>query len=105
MPSVALFLLRFFLSVLLLLPSVFLFCFLSEALEFSDGDSCVVSVTAFAVFILILPDLHLVRHCSCLFLVAFCLCWFVSGLLGQVACDCVCECWCFLVSRVLLRVF
>ena len=27
----------------------------------SDGDSCVVSVTAFAVFNLILPDLHLVR--------------------------------------------
>ena len=49
MPSVAFFLLHSFLRVFLLLPSAYL-RFLSEALEFSDGDFCVVPVTAFVVF-------------------------------------------------------
>ena len=45
MPSIAFFLLRSFLRVFLLLLSVYL-RFLSEALEFSDGDFCVLTVTA-----------------------------------------------------------
>ncbi|RVX20958.1 hypothetical protein CK203_002457 [Vitis vinifera] len=53
-PSVAFFLLRFFLRVFLLLPSAYL-RFLSEALEFSTGDFRVVPVTAFAVFNPIFP--------------------------------------------------
>ncbi|KAL6328832.1 hypothetical protein AAG906_003849 [Vitis piasezkii] len=53
-PSVAFFLLRFFLRVFLLLPSAYL-RFLSEALEFSAGDFRVVLVTAFAVFNPIFP--------------------------------------------------
>ena len=45
MPSVTFFLLRSFLRVLLLLPSTYL-RFLSEALEFSHDDFCVIPVTA-----------------------------------------------------------
>ena len=71
MPSVALFLLRFFLLVLLLFPSVFSFVFLSEALEFPAGDFCVLPVTALRISTLFFQIYTWYVHCSCLFLVAF----------------------------------
>ena len=91
MPSVAFFLLRSFLRVFFFLPSAYL-RFLSEALEFSDGDFCVVPVTKFAVFNPIFAVFTRYVRLSC-----FCL-WFllvVAGLLGRVACDCVRGYWCF----------
>ena len=51
-------------------------------------------------------DFCLVRAFACFLLVfAFCLCWLVSGLLEQLVCDCACECWCYLVSRVFVEGF
>ena len=79
----------------LLLPSAYL-RFLSEALEFSEGDFCVVPVTAFVVFnpIFAVFTLYVRLSCFCLW---FCLLFLsvVVGLLGRVACDCVRGYWCF----------
>ena len=97
MPSVAFFLLRFFLRVFLLLPSAYL-RFLSEALEFSDGDFCVVPVTVFVVFnpIFAVFTRYVRLSCFCLWICHLFL-LVVAGLLGQVVCNFVRGYWCFLI--------
>ena len=97
----------FFLRVLLLLPSVLSFAFLSEALElfcrwFSrrNGDCIAVSTISSS-------DCHSIRaFCSCFSLCCACLfIGFVSDLFGQVACYCVLNVWYLLVFWDFLRVF
>ena len=81
-----------FLRVLLLLPSVLSFAFLSEALElFCQWFSCR-NGDCIAVFNISSSDFHLVRaFCSCFSLCcALLFVGFVSDLFGQAVCDCLC---------------
>ena len=95
MSSVAFFLLCSFLRVFLLLPSAY-FHFLSEALELSDDDFCVVPVTTFAVFnpIFAVFTRYVRLSCFCLWICHLFL-LVVAGLLGQVVCNFVRGYWCF----------
>ena len=80
--------------------------FLSEALEFSDGDFCVSTVTALRFATLFFHFYTWYIYFAFVFsLLRFGFVGLLLALFGRVVCDCVCECWCFLVSRVLLRVF
>ena len=78
--------------------------FLSEALGFSAGNICVMTMTAFAVFNPTFSVYTQYVRFSCFLLVVFVL-WFVVGFLGMLLCDWKLVFWFLGLFRGVLTVF